>query len=39
MKYSVIMGAIFPMLIIMSQSHSVFAYGDPKHCDATLVTQ
>jgi hypothetical protein len=32
MNNLVFLGAIFPMLILISQSHSVFAFSDPKHC-------
>jgi hypothetical protein len=28
----IFLGAIFPMLISSSYSHSVFAYNDPNHC-------
>jgi hypothetical protein len=31
-EYLVFLGAIFPMLILSSYSHSVFAYNDPNHC-------
>jgi hypothetical protein len=33
MNNLVFLGAIFPMLILISQSHSVFAYNEPKHCN------
>jgi hypothetical protein len=32
MNNLVFLGAIFPMLFLISQSHSVFAFSDPKHC-------
>jgi len=31
-EHLVLMGALFTILILISQSHSVFAYSDPKHC-------
>lgn len=31
-KFLVGNGAIVPMLVLMSQSHAVLAYTDPKHC-------
>ena len=33
MNYLVLVGAIFPMLILTAPSHQVFAYRDPKHCN------
>jgi hypothetical protein len=32
MKYLVLMGAIFPVLILIMSSHQI-ALGDPKHCN------
>ena len=32
MKHLVLMGPIFPMSILISQSYSVFAYSELKHC-------
>jgi hypothetical protein len=36
MKYLVLMGAIFPILIIITTSHQI-AFGDPKHCHLLLL--
>ena len=33
MNYLVLVGAIFPMLILTAASHQVFAYRDPTHCN------
>jgi len=32
MNYMVSVGAIFLVFILTAQSHSVYAYSDPKHC-------
>lgn len=32
MIYLVLVGAIFLVFILLAQSHSISAYGDPKHC-------